>query len=98
MRYAGENTLRLTDFQIVNNNGGELRIISVEPRAGAIRVTWNSVGGKSYRVESTANLNSSFAEESPVIAAPGIGDSTLHFDITPSGGITNQFYRVRMIE
>ena len=98
IRYAGENTLRLTELQILNNTGGELRIISIEARAEGVRVTWNSVGGKSYRVESTANLDSPFTDESPVIAAPGVGESTLHFDITPSAGIANQFYRVRMVE
>jgi hypothetical protein len=98
VRYAGENTVRLTDLQIVTNSGPDLRIISIEPRAGGIRIAWNAVGGKSYRVQSTSNLGTTFVDESPLITQPGVGESAAQWDIIIPANTASQFYRVRMVE
>ena len=97
VRYAGVRELRLTDFEILPG-GAELRIISVEKQSNGLRISWNSVGGQSYRVEFTSNLDRPFAGQSPVITALGSGESTLHFDSNVSAESTSGFYRVRLVE
>jgi hypothetical protein len=57
------------------------------------------VGGKKYAVQTvTGGYTSNFVELSPVIIAPGTGESLLSF-IYP-GGATNvpaRFYRIRLV-
>ncbi len=151
VRYAGENTLRLTDLEILNSGNGDtdgdglpdewedrfglgktnaadaeldldgdgasnrnefiagtipdnpssvFRIVSIEREAAAVRITWSTVGGKSYRVQTntptaTGGISTNFADFTPVIQMPGTGDSTTNLLDTPPVGET-RYYRVRI--
>jgi sugar lactone lactonase YvrE len=96
VRYAGENTVRLTDLEILTITP-DLRVVASRPQSGVIRIAWNAIGGESYRVESTASLDSAFTDESAIIPAPGVGELTLHHDMSFQAGETARFYRVRVL-
>jgi hypothetical protein len=73
------------------------RIVSAAPEGGNLRVTWTTVGGKSYRVQTNAAITGSFGDLSSLISVPGIGESTTNF--LHVGGVTDapsRFYRVRL--
>jgi hypothetical protein len=148
VRYAGENTLRLTDLEILSNENGDtdgdglpdwwedqfslsktnaadaaldldgdgasnvheflagtiptnvvsvFRIVSLQPEAGSLRLTWSTVGGKSYRVQTNSSLTDPFTDFSPLITMPGIGESMTNF-VDPGGATnpTTRYYRVRL--
>jgi Two component regulator propeller len=64
---------------------------------GNAMVTWTSVGGLNYVVQSASGLGGSFTDLSPVIQDPGSGESILTF--LDAGATTNssaRFYRVRI--
>jgi hypothetical protein len=146
VRYAGENTLRLTVLEILSNENGDtdgdglpdwwedqfslsktnaadaaldldgdgasnaheflagtvptnavsvLRIVSLQPEAGSLRLTWSTVGGKSYRVQTNGSLTDAFTDFSPLITMPGVGESTTNLiDALPAGNA--RFYRVHI--
>jgi hypothetical protein len=63
----------------------------------SVWVTWTTVGGHSYVVQSNSNLNSgSFHDFSPLISVPGTNPGTMSYPCTPN--LTNNagFYRVRL--
>jgi hypothetical protein len=82
------------------NNASVLRVTSIVRQGNDVRVTWTSVGGHSYVLQSTkaaaiASYNTNFADASPVVAVPGAGESkTNYLDVgvayapvlTPPGG------------
>jgi hypothetical protein len=87
---------------IPNNPASVFRIVSLQREAGNLRVTWNTVGGKSYRVQTNAlpasgSLTTNFADFGPLITVPGAGESTTN--ILDTGAATNaraHYYRVRL--
>ena len=78
------------------------RIISLERATNNTRITWTTVLGKSYRVQTNAPINGSlstnFFDVSPLIAAPNDGnESTTNF--VHVGAFTNApagYYRIRL--
>ncbi len=60
---------------IPTNIASCLRILQCGARSNAIHVTWSSVGGKDYVLESTGKLDASFTNIVAVISASNIGDS-----------------------
>jgi sugar lactone lactonase YvrE len=79
-----------------NDATSVFRITAFQPEGGNLRVTWTTVGGKSYVVQTNGEVSNSFADSSPLIPAPGAGESVTNF--VDSSGATNgpRYYRVRL--
>lgn len=90
--YAGQNSVRLTDLQI-NNDALALRIVSITPQPGALRITWTAVPGTTYRVQSAANLQDGFTDQSPSVTAT---EATHHFD-EPIPAESTRFFQIRQL-
>jgi len=74
-----------------------LRVLSAAREGADVRVTWTTVGGKSYVVQTNSVPGTGFADFSPVIDMPGSGESVTNYVHT--GAATNApalFYRVRL--
>ncbi len=74
-----------------------LRVTGVTRDSNDVCITWTAVGGKSYVVQTNSVPGSGFADFSPVIYVPGVGESITNYVHT--GGATNGtalFYRVRL--
>jgi len=80
-----------------HNPASVFRILGIQSEAGGIRITWSTVGGKSYRVQTNALLdgNFNFGDFSPLISVPGTSESTTNF-VDPSTNTSLRFYRVRL--
>jgi hypothetical protein len=67
------------------NSASVLRIISVAKQSNDVLVTWTTVGGHGYVLQSTrstamiAGYNTNFFDASPVILASGVGPSTTNY-------------------
>ena len=82
------------------NPASVFRITSVARQGNDVQVTWTTVGGMTYAVQSAASggySSNSFADISSSIAVPGSGESTTNYlDV---GAITNapgRYYRIRL--
>jgi hypothetical protein len=80
-----------------HNAASYFRITAIEQEAGGLRLTWSTVGGKSYRAQTKGSLLDSFGDFGSLITAPGTGESTAN--ILDADATTNatRFYRVRLI-
>jgi hypothetical protein len=85
-----------------NSSFSVFRIVSLRRETNNVRITWATVGGKSYRVQTNApsaggSITTNFADLSPLITVSGTGESTTNFLHT--GGFTNipaRYYRIRL--
>jgi len=84
-----------------NSSFSAFRIVSLQRETNNVRITWATVGGKSYRVQTNApsaggGITTNFADLSPLITVGGTGESTTNFLHT--GGFTNipAYYRIRL--
>ncbi|MCC6823298.1 MAG: hypothetical protein IT579_21420 [Verrucomicrobia subdivision 3 bacterium] len=79
-----------------NDAASVFRITALQPAGGDRRVTWTTVGGKSYVVQTNGDVSNAFGDFSPLIPAPGAGESVTNF--VDSSGTTNglRYYRVRL--
>jgi hypothetical protein len=79
-----------------NNAASLFRIVSFEREANDIRLTWTTVGGKGYGVQTSGNLNGTFTDVSRLITVPGTGESATNF--VDAGAFTNiaRYYRIRV--
>lgn len=72
------------------------RITALQPAGGDLWVTWTTVGGRRYVVQTNGDVSNGFADFSPLIPAPGIGESVTNF-VAPSGTTNGpRYYRVRL--
>lgn len=74
-----------------------LRITRIAKEGNDIRVTWTTVGGHSYILQTNAAPGTGYADFSPPIYVPGSGESTTNY--LHAGAATNSakfFYRVRL--
>ncbi len=74
-----------------------LKITSVTPTNGNVRVSWSAVGGRSYVLQTNSVMSSAFSDASPAITVPGLGQVVTNYldsGITAGGG--TRFYRVRL--
>jgi T5SS/PEP-CTERM-associated repeat protein len=80
------------------NSASTFRIVEIAPMGDDMLLTWTTVGGKKYAVQTAVgDYTNDFIELAPVIIAPGSGESTL--SVIHLGGATNvpsRFYRVRL--
>jgi hypothetical protein len=87
---------------IPNNPASVFRIVALQREASSLRVTWNTVGGKSYRLQTNAtpasgSLTTNFSDFGSLITVPGVGESTTN--MLDTGAATNapaHYYRVRL--
>jgi hypothetical protein len=80
-----------------NNRQSVFRISGIARVSNDVRVTWTTVGGKSYVVQTNAVPGAGLRDVSPLITAPGGGESTTNW--RHAGGMTNmvrRFYGVRL--
>jgi hypothetical protein len=86
-----------------DDSDSAFRIVALQRESGNMRITWTTVSGKSYRVQTNAPVNGSlstnFADASPLISAPSNDyESTTNF-LHLGGFNTNlpaRYYRVRL--
>jgi hypothetical protein len=79
------------------NAASYLHFTAITPESGGLRLTWTTVGGKSYVVQTNAALSGPFGDLSASIAVPGAGESVTNF-VDPFA-LTNgsrRFYRMRL--
>ena len=79
-----------------NDAASVFRITALQPQGGDLRVTWTTVGGRSYVVQTNSDVSQGFTDSSPLIPAPGAGESVTNF--VDSSGATHgpRYYRVRL--
>ena len=80
-----------------NNAASRFAITSLALTNGHVRVNWSAVGGHSYVVQTNSAICGTFADASPVIAVPGMGETGTNY-LDPGLVANNQvrFYRVRL--
>jgi hypothetical protein len=105
--FDGDGARNADEFRagtVPNDPISVFRIVGLEPEAGQLRLTWTTVGGKSYRVQTNgAPANGSFtnnySDSSPLISIMTTGESITNY-LVPTVGITNvpaRYYRVRLV-
>jgi hypothetical protein len=81
------------------NNASAFRIIEIAPLDEDMLLTWTTMGGKKYAVQTAVGgYTNSFIELAPVFIAPGSGASEL--SVIHLGGATNgpaRYYRVHLV-
>jgi hypothetical protein len=101
----GDGASNLAEFRAgtqPDNHNSVFRIVGLQPQPGSVALTWSTVGGKSYFVQTNAplaggGLTSNFADASPVISVSGTGESTTNYSVV--GGTSNapaRYYRIRL--
>jgi hypothetical protein len=74
-----------------------LHVVSLTTSGADAQVSWTTVGGKGYTVQTSSVPGTGFSDAIPPILIPGTGESTTNF-VDP-GAATNwpmRFYRVRL--
>ena len=72
-----------------NDVNSVFRVTRINLASGQVRITWNSVAGKTYTISAASNVNGPYT---PVRNVPSAGDGETFADFTPSPA--RQFYRV----
>ncbi len=73
------------------------RIVNTTISNGDVRLTWSTVGGKSYSVQTSSFAGIGFTDAIPVITAPGTNESTTNYlDIGAATNVSSRFYRIRL--
>jgi hypothetical protein len=74
------------------------RITDVVQEGDDIRLTWQTVGGKTNFVQATSDVNTNFMDITPAIAITGAGvTSTNYLDLGAATNFPSLFYRVRLV-
>jgi hypothetical protein len=105
--YDGDGASNLNEFLAGTQPDSALsvfRIVSFQRETNNVRITWTTVGGKSYRVQTNSpsaggGLSPIFADVSTLISVTNIGESATNFVHT--GGFTTNvpgvhYYRIRI--
>jgi hypothetical protein len=88
----GNNLYDLADYAI-----GPYRILSTTREGNNVRVTWQTAGGRTNRVQAASQAPGTYTNVGPNFALPGVGILTTNYlDV---GGATNRmrFYRVHSL-
>ena len=79
-----------------NDAASVFRFTALQPAGGDLWVTWTTVGGRRYVVQTNGDVSNGFADFSPLIPAPGIGESVTNF-VAPNATTNGpRYYRVRL--
>ena len=95
----GDGAMNLNEFLAgtnPTNSASVFRILSIQMETNRARVTWSTVGGKRYRVQTNGNLPGNFGDFAPLIIATDPGESTTNVLDLDNAGVSNRFYRVRL--
>ena len=80
------------------NGASLLQLTKIECVGDDMWVTWTTVGGHSYVLQTNAVPNSSgFSDYSPTITVPGTGESTTNWPHAGGAALPRRFYRVRLV-
>jgi hypothetical protein len=96
----GDGASNLSEFLAgtnPTNAASFFHITGIEPEGAGLRVSWSTVGGKSYRVQTNGELSGSFTDLSGLIAAPGTGEATTNY-LDPGAATSGpaRYYRIRL--
>ena len=72
------------------------RITAIAREGADLRVTWSSVGGRTYVVQATSNLAAGFTDITSPIFVPGTERATRTFLDIGAAGFPMRFYRLRI--
>jgi type VI protein secretion system component Hcp len=72
-----------------NNANSVFRVSRINLASGQVRITWNSVAGKTYTISAASQVNGPYT---PVRNVPSAGTGETFTDFPPS--LSRQFYRV----
>jgi hypothetical protein len=86
----GNNLYDLADFAI-----GPYRILRLDREGNNVRVTWETAGGRTDAVRTSATVSGSYSNASSSFVIPGVGIVTTNY--VHVGGATNRarFYQVK---
>jgi hypothetical protein len=84
------------------NAASVFRVSLAQQGINNVRITWTTVGGKSYRVQTNVvqnggGISTNFADFSTLVTVPGSGESTTNIVLV--GAVTNTptgYYRIRL--
>jgi hypothetical protein len=80
------------------NSASYLRFTSLQIQSSGVRLTWMTVGGKKYVVQTNSAPDNAFADFGPVITMPGSAESVTNY-LDSDGTTSNpaRFYRIRVV-
>jgi len=101
---GARNTDEFRAGTIPNDRNSVFRIVELQREASQVRLSWTTVGGKSYRVQTNGapangSFTNNFSDISPLITIMTTGESITNY-LVPTVGITNVpagYYRVRLV-
>jgi hypothetical protein len=80
-----------------NNPASAFRLLSIQTESNGVRLTWNAVAGKTYRVQTNGALPGSFADNGFTLQASGTGEFITNFLSPDTGTIdATRFYRLHI--
>jgi hypothetical protein len=105
--FDGDGASNLNEFRAgtqPDSSFSAFRLVSLQRETNNVRVTWTTVNGKSYRVQTNApsangSIMTNFLDASSLIVATNAGESTTNFLHTGGFTTTNppaRYYRVRL--
>lgn len=80
------------------NSASAFRILSISPEANNLRITWQTVGGKTNTLQATGVIGGTYTNVSPNLIILNTGDTTTNW-VDP-GASTNwpaRFYRILLV-
>lgn len=106
--FDGDGAANIAEYHVgtqPNNNESAFRIVSLLRETNNTCITWTTVMGKSYRLQTNAlfngSLSTNFFDANPPISAPTDSyESTTNF-LHPDGFSTNlpaRYYRVSLVQ
>lgn len=96
----GDGSSNANEFRagtVPTNAASVFRIVSIQRESNSMHLTWSTVGGKSYFVQTNGILSNNFADLSQLINVSDAGESTTN--LLDAGAATNaavRYYRVRL--
>jgi len=89
----GDNLYDLADFDC----GPPYLLTEVALEGVDVRVTWETVGGRTDRIQASADAAGPYTDVGSAIAIPGVGVVTREFVITGGAANAVRFYRIRSV-
>ena len=87
----GDNLYDLADFDC----GPLYKLVDIETVGSDIRITWETVGGRTDMLQATSNLTNTFTDVGSSLTIPGVGVVTTNVVETGGALSAKRFYRIR---